>query len=90
MCNTYCFSTATVVMRTRHTVLRYSSIACRALLYEGRFDVCVTVRHWYNNINSQLDATITNFPDNYNKLNVFWAIISPILKSNRLCLQLVV
>jgi len=21
-------------------------------------DVCVTVHHWYNNINSQLDATI--------------------------------
>jgi len=24
-----------------------------------KFDVCVTVRHWYNNINNQLDATIT-------------------------------
>ena len=23
-----------------------------------RFDVCVTVHHWYNNINSQLDTTI--------------------------------
>ena len=54
------------------------------------FDVCVTVRHWYNNINIQLDATITNFIDNYNQLNTFRAIISPILRSTRLCLQLVV
>ena len=23
------------------------------------FDVCMTVRHWYSNINNQLDATIT-------------------------------
>jgi len=23
------------------------------------FDVCMTVHHWYNNINNQLDATIT-------------------------------
>ena len=26
--------------------------------YSG-FDVCMTVYHWYNNINNQLDATIT-------------------------------
>jgi len=44
----------------------------------------------YNNINSQLDATITNFIDNYSHLNMFRAIISPILRSTRLCLQLVV
>ena len=43
-----------------------------------------------NNINSQLDATITNFIDNYNQLDMFRAIISPILRSTRLCLQLVV
>jgi len=43
-----------------------------------------------NNINSQLDAIITNFIDNYNQLNMFRAIISPILSSSRLCLQLVV
>jgi len=54
------------------------------------FDVCVTVRHWYNNINSQQDATITNFIDNFNQLNMFRAIVSPILRSTRLCLQLVV
>jgi len=35
----------------------------------------------YNNINNQLDATITNVIDNYNQLNMFRAIISPILKS---------
>ena len=32
----------------------------------------------YNNINSRLDATITNFIDNYNQLNMFRTIISPI------------
>ena len=45
---------------------------------------------WESNINSQLYATITNFIDNYNQLNMFRAIISPILGSTRLCLQLVV
>jgi hypothetical protein len=54
------------------------------------FDICVTVRHWYSNINSQLDATIKNFIDNYDQLNMFRAIISPILMRIRLCLQLVV
>ena len=53
-------------------------------------DVGVNVHHWYNNINSQLDAAITNFIDNYNQLNMFRAIILPILRSTRLCLQLVV
>jgi len=43
-----------------------------------------------NNINSQIDATITNFIDNYSQLNMFRAIISPILRSTRLCLQRVV
>jgi len=35
--------------------------------------------NWYNNMNSQLDATITNFIDNYNQLNMFRAIIWSIL-----------
>jgi len=35
----------------------------------------------WSNINSQLDATIKNFIDNYNHLNMFRAIISPILRS---------
>jgi len=43
-----------------------------------------------NNINSQLDTTIANCIDNYNQLKMFRAIISPILRSTRLCLQLVV
>jgi len=43
-----------------------------------------------NNTNSRLDATITNFIDNYNQLNMFRAIIYPLLRSTRLCLQLVV
>ena len=54
------------------------------------FDMCVSVRHWYSNINSQLDATITNLIDNYNQLNMFQAMISSILRGTRLCLQLVV
>jgi len=33
----------------------------------------------YNNINNQANSTITNFIDNYNQLNIFRAIISPIL-----------
>ena len=47
-------------------------------------------RNRYNNINSQLDATIINFINNFNQLNMFRAIILPILRSARLCLQLVV
>jgi len=43
-----------------------------------------------NNINSQPDATITNFIDNYNQLNMFREIISPNLRSTGLWLQLVV
>ena len=44
---------------------------------DGKYDVCVTVRHWYNNINSQLDAKITDVIDNYNQLNMFRAKLSP-------------
>ena len=50
----------------------------------------MTVNNRYNDINSQLDATITNFIDKYNQLNTFRTIISPILRSTRLCLQLMV
>ena len=50
-------------------------------------DVCVTVHHWYNSINSQLE---NNFINNFNQLNMFRAIISPILRSTRLYLQFVV
>ena len=68
------------VKLTRNEYCAYSEFVSH------RFDVCVTVHHWYNNINSQLDATMTNFIDKYNQLT----IISPILRSTRLCLQLVV
>jgi len=51
---------------------------------------CRAVGQLCSNINSQLDATITNFIDNYNQLSMFQAIISPILRNTRLCLQLVV
>jgi len=44
---------------------------------KNQFDVCVTTHHWYNNINSQLDATITNVIDDYNQLNMFWVKLSP-------------
>ena len=47
-------------------------------------DICVTVHLWCNNIISQLDATITDFIDNFNQLNMFQAIISPILKNTSL------
>ena len=47
-------------------------------------------RNRCNNINSQLDATVINFINNFNQLNMFQAIISPILRSTRMCLQLVV
>ena len=30
------------------------------------------MHHWYNNINSQLDATIINFINNFNQLNIGW------------------
>jgi len=33
----------------------------------------VTVHHRYNNINSQLDATITDFINNFKQLNMFRA-----------------
>jgi len=45
---------------------------------------------WHNNVNNQPDATITDYIDNYNQLNMFRAIISPILRSTTLCLHLVV
>ena len=45
---------------------------------------------FYNNISSQLDAKIKKIIDNYNQLNMFRAIISPILRSTRLSLQLVI
>ena len=41
-------------------------------LYLSDFDVCVTVRHWYNNIKSQLDATIVILLKIFNQLNIFW------------------
>jgi len=28
-------------------------------VWNSKFHVCLTVNHWYSNINSQLDATIT-------------------------------
>ena len=51
---------------------------------------CTTGTLFYSNINSQLDAKITNFIVNYNQLNMFRPIISPILRSTRMCLQLAV
>ena len=61
-------------------------------VYEDLHKVCEVTCNIlsYNNTNSQLEATITNFIDNYYQLNMFRGIISPILRSTRLCLQLVV
>jgi len=44
----------------------------------------------YNNTNKQIDATTMVFINNPNHLNTFRAMISPILRSTRLCFQLVV
>jgi len=55
---------------------------CKVTLFEN---ACIC-----NNINNQPDETITNFIDNYNQLNMFQAIISPLVRSTRLCLQLAV
>ena len=41
-------------------------------------------------INSQIDAKIKKIIENYNQLNMFRAIISPILRSTRMLLRLVV
>ena len=41
----------------------------------------------YNNINNQLYATIVVFINNPNQLSMFRAMLSPILRSTRLCLQ---
>jgi len=51
------------------------------------FHNCKEISVIFNNINSQLGATFTNVIDNYNRLNMFRAIISPILRNTRLCLQ---
>ena len=48
-----------------------------ALITENNNTNCT----YSNNTNSRLDATITNCIDNYNQLNMFRAIISPILRS---------
>jgi len=52
-------------------------------------DEIINNRNICNYINSQLDATRIHFIDKCNQLNMFRAIISPILRSTRLCLQLV-
>jgi len=61
---------------------------------EWKYGLVLDTEYWavsrHNNINSQLDVTITNLIDNYNQLNMFRAIISPIIRSTRLCLQLVI
>ena len=43
-----------------------------------------------NNINSQLHCNNNNVINNFNQLKMFRTIISPILRSSILCLQLVV
>jgi len=67
-----------------HTVEEFSASVCTVEILASKFDVSVTMHHWYSIINSQLDATITNFIDNYNQLSMFWVIISPILRSTKL------
>jgi len=52
------------------------------------FKITLYISSEDSNVNSQLDATITNFIDNYNQLDMFRAIVSPILRSTRLCFSL--
>jgi len=78
--NNFIYTTRNVRPSVR-LCLRKSQIP--AVLYANLM-FFVTVHHWYNNINSQLDATIINFIDNYNQLNMFRVIVSPILMSTRL------
>ena len=51
-----------VILKHVATQNKHYNIAfkyCMFLNYESEgFDICVTVHHWYNNINSQLDETI--------------------------------
>jgi len=48
-----------------------------------QFDVCVTVHHWYNNRNSQLDATITNFNCSVFSLFTFFFSLPHLLRQPR-------
>ena len=66
---------------------KHSSIFCCC---GSKFDVCVTLHHGYNNINSQLDPKIMILLIISINSTCFGAIISPILRSTRLYLQLVV
>jgi len=43
-------------MYQRYLLIFYKLLVNDSVRY--KFDVCVTMHHWYNNINSQLDATI--------------------------------
>ena len=47
------------------------------------FNLCNVLK--YNNINSQLDTTITDFIDNYNQLNMFRAML-PACRQHRWCI----
>jgi len=60
------------------------------MLPAGNLEKVELAKAIYNNINNQLDSTITVFIINPNQLNTFRAMISPILRSTRLFLQLVV
>jgi len=53
--------------------------------FSPTFHVVILHTSCHSNIKSQLDKKNNNFIDNYNQLNMFRAIISPILRSTRLC-----
>jgi len=83
------------ITKLRLEILSYSVDVCHCWselskilsLPLSEFDVCVTGHHWYNNVNSQLDATIIILLIISISSTCFRAIISPILRSTRLCLQ---
>jgi len=59
-------------------------------MFSDPADTTKKYTYFYNNINNQTDATIMLFINNLNQFNMFRAMISPIIRSTRLCLQLVV
>ena len=61
--------------QVRYTEINYLKISVEHVYQND-------IEKFYNsNMNSQLDATITNFIDNYNQLYMFRVIITPILRS---------
>ena len=78
-----------VISQTRHGCIQVQTVqktTC-SLLIVGEYGVCLAVHQWYRQPTRCNNNGLFN---NSNRLNMFRAIISPIFRSTRLCLQLVV